>query len=227
MKKFILIVMMITSFYAFIQPAQKIKSGIIEYQMTFEGLPDDDPTSAMFQNSTMKICFTPDRTAMVMDMGIMNTTIISNVKEKTGIMLMNMMGNKMAIDLNEMDLKAVSDKKAANNIEVTPTNDTKEIAGYICKKYLVTMIQDDNVLNMPVWVTDAIQPETRYNIDDFQSKFEGMPLEYNIMMNGMNIKLIAQDITLNKIDESVFNIPNDYKRITMKEYMNMMQGIGE
>jgi len=164
---------------------------------------------------------------MVMDMGIMNTTIISNVKEKTGIMLMNMMGNKMAIDLNEMDLKAVSDKKAANNIEVTPTNDTKEIAGYICKKYLVTMIQDDNVLNMPVWVTDAIQPETRYNIDDFQSKFEGMPLEYNIMMNGMNIKLIAQDITLNKIDESVFNIPNDYKRITMKEYMNMMQGIGE
>jgi protein TonB len=48
---------------------------------------------------------------------------------------------------------------------------------------------------------------------------DGFPLEFILTMKGIGMKMTAKSISMDKIDDSIFKIPEGYKEMTMEEAM--------
>jgi hypothetical protein len=152
-----------------------------------------------------------------MDMGMIKNTTI-NTGDKT-YALMDYMGSKFKIPMSNDDLK--NKKLKDTDYEIEYTNDTKQIAGYTCKKALIKTKDNDVFM---LWYTDAIFPGA-YEHTQYGKFQAGCPLEYDMSQNGMRMKLTATKVELGNVSDAVFNIPGDYQEITMDQLMQMMGGM--
>lgn len=89
------------------------------------------------------------------------------------------------------------------------------------------MKKGDEVIEMPVWYTDEIMIAQESPGDQFQGKIKGLPLEYSTTVNGMDIKVNVEKVELIKIENSTFDIPTDYERMTMEEFQAKMSNSGK
>ena len=229
MKKVALIILT----YASILNAQN--QGTVLYQMTIEGLPDEQ--AAMMGDMEMKMVWKDNK--FYSEQNSMMYSIKTAGDDKSVIMLMDMMGNKNFMRINpedpkykEDDRNKKEDDKNKIDYKVEYTNDTKKIAGYDCKKAIVTgKSKDGKDFNAEVWYTEQI-PNV-YAQQKYKSKrnqevaylkgIKGMPLEYSIPQQGMTIKITAKEINFNPVSDDIFNLstegyteikPEDMKRWT-------------
>jgi hypothetical protein len=132
---------------------------------------------------------------------------------------MDYMGSKFKIPMSKEDVKSKKMNEADYDIEYT--KDTKQIAGYTCKKAIIKT-KDKNVFN--IWYSDALFPnaseQTQY------TKFKGgCPLEFDMAQNGMKMKLTATKVELGNVSDKVFDIPDGYQEVTFEQLMQMMGGM--
>ena len=80
-----------------------------------------------------------------MQMSGMNTITITDYTEKSSVSLINMMGQKYAIKQTTAEIE--KENTAAGTTTVELSDETKVIAGYTCKKAVVT-VNDDGVFLM-------------------------------------------------------------------------------
>lgn len=225
MKKITLLLLTLLAFqYSFAQ--QKFKEGSITYAMKIEGLPEDDPSVAMLGDMKMILTFKDVRSKVEMAMGIMNMSVFSNTKTKEYVNCMDLMGTKMAITMTQKDLDE-SAKEKGHVQEIIKTDETKKILDYNCKKAIVKIQKGDELLEMPIWYTSDIKMDVKNPNDQFEGKIDGLPLEYSTTMNGMNIHINVEKVEFTKIDNSTFNIPADYERMTMEEFQTKMSNFGK
>lgn len=189
--------------------------GSITYSLQVEGL--DESVKSMMQNMIMKMTFKGKQSRVDMDMGMIKNSTI-NTGDKT-YSLMDYMGTKFKIPMTSDDIKSKKMKESDYDVEFT--KDTKQIAGYNCKKALIKT-KDKQVFT--IWYTDAIFPnayeQTQY------SKFQaGCPLEFDMAQNGMKMKVSATKVDMGAINDAVFAIPADYQEVTMDQLMQMMGGM--
>lgn len=151
-------------------------------------------------------------------MGGSTNTIVDN-KAKKGVLLMDMMGKKMAI---KMDLDKEDTKEEAAKMTVKVTDETKEIAGYKCKKAVITY---DDGQQIDVWFTKEL-PQFNNPNADFTSKIDGFPMQYTMTNQGMTMTIKVSKIEKKKIADSEFNIPDGYEEMTMEEFQESMGGMG-
>lgn len=117
----------------------------------------------------------------------------------------------------------------AEEMKITPTNETKKIAGYMCKKYNMTMMGGNNEF----WISKDVKGYKEYTA--FGKKMEKMS-EKNPMMKKMgiagkwdgfpvqtvtNVMGITTTSTLKTIEEKtlskdLFEIPKGYKMLDIE-----------
>lgn len=118
-------------------------------------------------------------------------TIIIDGSEKQMLMLMDQPGlgkkyMKQSIALNEQDLE---------NVEVKKGDKTKNVLGYECQQYIVSMTQNGQPMEMEVFVTDKISAISQ-NTTAMGDKIEGYPLYFIMRMNQMGAKMeIISEVT--------------------------------
>ncbi len=188
--------------------------GSINYSITLEGV--DAQTASMMQGATMTMSFKGKQSRMDMDMGMIKSSML--IKDDKTYSLMDYMGKKFKIPLSKDEVKSKKMKDSDYDIEYT--NETKQIAGYTCKKALIKT-KDKNVYAF--WYTEAVFP-TAYEHTQYAKFKGGCPLEYEISQNGMKMKMTATKVVLGNIADSVFIIPDDYQEVTMEQLMQMMGG---
>lgn len=114
------------------------------------------------------------------------------------------------------------------SMQVTPTDETKEINGWKCKKYNVTIMGS----TMEYWVTKDIKnyQELGKYMDKYKKVFEKNPMLKNIAtgfemqkkidgfpirtinkMMGMEIVSTVTKVKEEKIDSKMFEVPEDFK----------------
>lgn len=192
-------------------------TGQISYSMDFAS---DNPEMAMaigmMQGSTMEMYFKPDKSKIEMTMGtFMKMNTIADVKANKGLMLMEVMGNKSA---TELDLsKAETEKKEEPKVEVT--SETKEIIGYQCTK---TIVRDADGNEAVMWVAKDLKASLKGQQQFGNSKIEGVPLEFSTVNNGMTIHFVATKFT-KKVDKKAFEmkIPEGYTKVSEEDLKNM------
>ena len=197
----------------------KISEGKIVFTITMAD-NDMDPQMASMMPKEMTMSFKGDKSKSDMAMGMGNMSTIYDSKTKLLIQLMDMMGQKNAIKMTEADVEKQAGKQKKTSIKYL--DDTKVICGYTCHKAEVSVEGEKD--KQIVYYTKDIVSKNANAIRGGLKDLEGFPLEYEMNMKGMSVKMTAKSISIDKIDDIIFKIPEGYKEMTMEQAMQMGGG---
>ncbi|HWY12576.1 MAG TPA: DUF4412 domain-containing protein [Bacteroidia bacterium] len=198
MKKLITAVAILLNAFAYAQ-----HEGSVTYVMTMEGLPPEQ--AAMMGDMETKIFFKDKKSLSETSSMMFSTKQLTD--ENGQLILMDQMGNKVftRVSKAEMD-KMAAEANKDKDPKIEYTNESKSIAGYDCKKAIVTLNGKDGEVKSDVWYTEKV-PYVSQGGGRKQEMFKGlkgMPMEFSFKQQGMNIKMSAKEVSLNKVPDSVF-----------------------
>lgn len=147
-----------------------------------------------------------------------NITVIDS-ENKTGFTLMDMMGQKKAI---KMDAETFETDEKATEPTVKIVEGSKTIAGYKCKKALVT---GEDGTELEIWYTEDLPNASAPG--SAQSKVPGYPMQFSMNQNGMSSTITVSKIEKQKVADTQFEIPDGYEITTMEELQESMGGMGQ
>lgn len=196
-----------------------LSEGSIEYDASVV-----DPNSPMadMAPSSMTIKFKNNMSCVEMNagMGLFSTAFITNPETKTLIQLVRLMNKKFSLVQNEEQLKKENE---LFNLEIIPTKQTKLIAGYKCKK-AVAHYKGGNSPDFDIYYTQDLNIKNP-NFANPYSMIDGVLMEYQMKKFGVEMKFTAKSVLKGDIDDSTFNLPQDYKAITNKEMNDLILGL--
>jgi len=204
----------------------QIKEGHVTYKIDISTEnPDMEMVVGMMQGSTLDIYFKEKMTRAEMKMGsMMNMTTISDEKSGKLLMLMSGMIGKKAISTTTEELSS-KDEKEKPKYEVELVDETKEIAGYKCKKAILT---DEEGNESTFWYTEEIEVSKKGQ-NYLNENVPGYPMQYEINNSGLVMGMTVTNITkeLSKSDLKLFDmaIPEGYAEMTMEELQQMGMGM--
>ena len=194
--------------------------GKLTYSIDFTSdKPEMSAALPMMQGSGMEFFFTPDNTRANVTIGMMMTmNTIVDLKAKKGLMLMQMMGSKIATPL---DLSQPSPANISNYTKVDSKPETKDVLGFKAEK---AVFKDQDGNNYTVWFTKSLKP----NMDRIEQlnmfKVDGLPLEFEFEAQGMKSKFTATKFEKD-VDNALFSlkIPEGFQEMSEEELSNMGQ----
>ena len=195
-----------------------INEGIIEYDAK---VVDEDHPMAGLAPGKMTVKFKNNMFAAEMSsMGVFTTTFIANPAKKTLTQLVKVFNVKQAcID----DEKMIQEENDAYKLNFTETKETKEIAGYKCKKLIATMA-DDPTVKFDVFYTEEMNV-TNSNFSNPYSQVKGMLMEYRLKKFGLEMTFTALGVKKEEIPDEEFELPAYYKVISKKEMDDFFKSI--
>lgn len=141
-----------------------------------------------------------------------SSTIIHNSKNNTAVLLKEVSQQKILIRLNADNLKEKN--MHLEGISFEYSDETKDIAGYVCKKATATLPDGGS---FTVYYTDDIIPENKA-YDQYFSQLNGLPLEYELVRGQMKVKYVVSNINLGPVPTSKFEIPSTgYRELKYEE----------
>jgi GLPGLI family protein len=199
--------------------AQKTKAfeGTITYTLNFDEAGLDPASASMLQGREMIISIKGDKSRMEMDMGMMKNVTIADSKSGDAVTLLDIMGQKMAIKMTKEQLE--KQKAETKEPEIVYSDETKEVAGYKCKK---ATIKSEDGEELAIYYTDEI-PSSNSATNQFKG-LKGFPLEYQANQNGLKMLVSAKSVKTGKVEDSKFKVSSDYKEVTQEELQRMFGG---
>ncbi|MDD4848935.1 MAG: DUF4412 domain-containing protein [Bacteroidales bacterium] len=198
--------------------AQENFEGVIIFDLKIDASELDPQTAAMMPKETTmylsgnRIC-TQQKTAFT------EQKVIVNANEKMFWLLLSMMGQNMAIQSTFAE--ALEDVDDTQMPEFTYLDEYKEIAGYKCQK----VVMKDGENEVVSYLTNEIKGFENMYLDNPQfNKMKGFIMEAQTNTQGLSMTMTAREVKKEKVDEAVFAIPNNYQKMTMKEFQSMMGG---
>ncbi|PKP45238.1 MAG: hypothetical protein CVT95_09205 [Bacteroidetes bacterium HGW-Bacteroidetes-12] len=214
MKKTILTLLILNAF-TLQSFTQKNFEGTVTFKITYGELPPEMAgyESMLPKESITKLKEGKSKTTQTTAMG---TNITISDKEGNVTILMNMMGQKIAIK-ESID----KEKDASSKPIITYVDETKKIAGYTCKKAELKFADTDEI--MVVYYTEEIVATTS-NSQLSVDGLKGFMMEYSINNQGIEMIISASTVTKEKISDAEFIVPSDYDVMTKEDFQKMMSG---
>jgi GLPGLI family protein len=198
-------------------------TGTVIYDVTVEGDIPEQAKAMMPTEMTTK--FSVDQQSMVMNFGMMEQKTIYDVAKQEANMMMNVMGQKLLIKSNAAQIEEMR-KKEGESLGAKVTNETATIAGFLCKKAVISKKgKDGATFNIDVYFTEDLDV-SRFKFSNSFPEIDGLPLEFTMKNGPMSFKLKARSVKKENIPASEFAIATDYKQVTMEELQAMFSGGG-
>jgi GLPGLI family protein len=197
--------------------------GSVTYAISFEGSTLPPEALKMMDGAESVNYIKGDKRRTDLNMAIQSTSAISDCKAKTIVTLMDIMGQKYLIRMNEADIK--KEEETGPQTAIKYIDETKEIAGYKCKKAEVTVTAKDGkteVVN--IYYTEEIPGS---DIKSAYKGLKGFPMEYIINQGVVKMTFTAKNVSKTPVDDSKFEIPKEgYTETTMEEFQKSMGKMG-
>jgi len=103
---------------------------------------------------------------------------------------------------------------AVPELTFTATTETKQVAGFNCKKVTAKDAKANKTYD--VWVTNDITLPTN-SISAFYKKAGGVPVEFQTYLNGQLVSVVLKSITEEKNPAGTFGIASSYERISFED----------
>jgi hypothetical protein len=152
-----------------------------------------------------------------------NQTEIIDYTDKTKVALLDMMGQKYAIKETAAEIQKDMEKEPTSTVVVT--NETKTIAGYVCKKALVTAEQDGEKTVYVVWFTDEIGSKDANFDNALYKEIDGVLMEFLMVTPQLSMKFTVSSVEKKSIPAKEFEIPAEYKLTTKEELKSKFGGM--
>lgn len=210
-------ILMVTGFSGIAQKPGSPFKGVINYKISYPEAKMDASQAAMMPQN-MKVSLNGNKSKVEINMASMSQIILMDADAKTTTVLIDMMGQKVALKPKD---------KSGNNAKVpvvNVTSETKEIAGFVCKKAEIHFGDEKSMASpMIVYFTEAIG-DNKIFYDNEYSTLPGIPMEFQYKMQGMNMFLTANSVEKGKVSNRDFEVPSDYKEMTPEELRQMFGG---
>lgn len=192
--------------------AQSDFEGTITYSIEYLTVPDEVKGMESMLPQEARLQFKGQKVRMVQEVMGGSQTVISDGATKEGLLLMDMMGQKIAVSIPQEATQA--EEEAAKNTTVTELTRVKKILGHKCKEYEITAPDGSKVY---VFSTKALG-----NIKHQQYKqLDGFPLEYITAQQGMKIRMEATNIEKESLGDELFDAPEGYQHMTLEELQQL------
>lgn len=221
MKKILLLAVILTAFISnvsYSQKKSKVSEGKVVYEISLDGEVDGMMAAMLPSEIVMKFKGTKCRTEMVTAMAE-NITLSDQKDPNTGLILLDVMGSKYAMKVDPA--KVEEQKKKLPEFDVTITTETKEIAGYMCKKAILK--NKSNNEETYIFYAESL-PFLENSLTSQFKNLQGMPMEFNSKMNGLTMTMKAKTIEKVKIADTEFAASSEYKLVTEEELMKELSG---
>jgi len=202
----------------------QVTEGSVKYSIDMSSTnPEMQMQLSMMQGSTFELFFQGDMTRSEMNMGsIMKIVTITDAKSEGAVMLMSGMMGNTAVKMNSEDLKKNTEETP--EMEVTLTDEAKDIQGFKCKKAIVT---NEEGTESAIWYTEEITVN-KLGQNYLNNQVPGFPLEFE--MNQGEIKMTMTSTEFNKkLDKKAVKtmfdttIPEGYTEMSAEELGGMGQ----
>lgn len=214
MKKIFLLILLLISFS--INAQEKFTEGIITQQQKMSSTNEqvNAQLAALGEmKTTTYIKGNNSRSELSNPMSGETISVIDGNKKEMLLMMDNpLMGKKYilkSIDPSEEDLK---------NIKVAKTDETKNILGYDCTKYNVTITKNGTETKIAMYTTNKIDVPSQQSAM-YGDKIKGFPLlvEINAKQMGMDMKITMEvtDIKKESVPDDKFDmtVPEGYEKV--------------
>jgi GLPGLI family protein len=196
--------------------------GVISYKISYPGL-DIDPGMMAMMPKMATLTIKGDMSKFEINMGQMGSQVqIIDGNAKTVTTLMDMMGQKFYYVESEEEISAQVDD--TDDIRIDIKDETKEIAGYKCKKALVTVNDSGDEMIFTIFFTEEIG-SSALNIDNpYFKEIPGAMLEFEIDAGQGRMKMEATSVSKKTVSDSEFSIPEGFQKKTSAEIKQMFGG---
>ncbi len=167
---------------------------------------------------TVKVKVYKDMSRVEIVSGPMVQTIISRPKDSVQIFLFEVMDKKAGITVR--DTVPDNDSTEQYTVSIEYSGDTKVIAGYTCKKAVVTFTPKEGVeaeeQTFAVFYSEELGDATN-NEDSEYKGIPGLLLEFYQVTPKITTKYVAKEIKKGGVNELDFFFPSDYKEFKNQE----------
>ena len=203
--------------------AGKPFDGIITYKISYPDTKYTEAQLAMFPK-VMSISIKGSKSRTEMNIGMGKQVFIVDYVAKTKVTLIDMMGQKYAIKQTSQDIEKENADLPRGTVVIT--NETKNIAGYVCKKAIVTSNEDGVKTTFDVWFTDELGGKDANFDDPLYKDINGVMMEFVIKTPQISMKLSATSVEKKAIADKDFEIPAEFT-LTTKDELKSKFGGGE
>lgn len=185
--------------------------GKIEYTMEYD-LPEAYESQRAMMPTEMVTYIGKGFTRVEQTTGLGEQITINDLKTGGSKVLMNMMGQKIALSTEG------ADKEFEPLVE--ELEGTKEIAGYTCKqvRYSVPNKEGGEDVSYTIYYSEEIGADANTQFPGLK----GFPMEYVIETQGMTITYTAKKVTEEKVSKKMAKVPEGYEEMTYEEFLKMM-----
>jgi GLPGLI family protein len=195
--------------------------GIITYKITYPDNKFNEGQQAMLPKMfTISVKGTKARTEMNSSMG--NQVEITDYADQTQVVLFDMMGQKFSMKSTKEDIQKENAKAPVPTVEIT--NETKMIAGYKCKKAVVTTNDDGVKSTFEVYYTSDLGPKAVNFYNPLYKDIDGVMLEFTMKEQQFTMVFTATAIEKKGLSAKDFDVPAEFKPITKEELQKKFGG---
>jgi len=227
MKKasFIFLFPVMTLFLLSLNAQAKDFKGVVTYKITIQG--DDIPPEMMafmpkVMTATIKGNMLRNEFSITTPMGAMNQIQIMNGDEKVVYHLMDMMGQKFYYKMTEQDINENMENEPKPDIQYV--NETKTIAGYECKKAIITIDQDGKKNSFVIYYSPELGSASTNFDNAMFNGIDGLLMEFEANENGMIMKFEAIEVKKENVKDELFQVPAEYNETTPEELQRSFGG---
>lgn len=224
MKKNLLTALMIVFVFSLLTlntDAKEFK-GVITYKVSYPGAELNPQMKAMLPK-VMTYIISGNMARTEIELGGMGKQIeIINGNDHTTIQLFDMMGQKFYIKKSREEIEAEIEKD--EKAEVQLVDETKEIAGYECKKAIITVEVDGKKNSFNIYYSPELGSKDLNFDNNLFNQIDGVLMEFEFLEGNMSMKMEAISVKKKKIKSSAFEIPEGFKETSEDELRNNFGG---
>lgn len=196
--------------------------GLIEYAVSYPKM-DKDNFMLDFLPKTMTQKFSNNTllSELSAGMGMFRTCFIMDSNDKKYTHFVKLLNKKYVLVLDQDEVDEMN--KLMPDFKVTFTDETKEIAGFKCKKAIITIDSHDNE-TFDIYYTEEIDFDEP-NWATQYANIKGVLMEYQVEKYGLCMRMQATRVSYEKIEDESLKMPEGYQFVSRDRMDKEMEEI--
>ena len=196
--------------------AQSNFEGRIIYSITYTNLPDEMKGYESMLPKDVKIQMKGNKSRVEQSQMMGTNVVVSDMDKRNGFLEMDVNGQKLRIMVSTEEFE----KEASKMSNIEYADESKQIAGYPCKKAI--MKDENGAVVMTVFYTEKIQNKAQMEFVGLK----GFPLEYSMSQQNIQMLMTATEVSKEAVPDNLFQKRDGYKDISEADLQQMMGGSG-
>lgn len=191
--------------------------GIVTYKISY--LEDNPYKNILILPSETNLVFKNKKASFITSaMGIIQiVNVLDFDKQKYTSLLINTFGENYAFTEKPEDIKELETNP---EYEITPTDETKMIAGLECKKAIVK--DKTNNTEFDIYFYEKIKV---YLGDCPYKDFNYLLMEYQDTKHGMSLRLKAEKVDFSPVDTNLLTVRGEFTWVDRKTFINIVENL--